>query len=547
MSVFEEPGGEGVKGTAKILNGYRALPRRRQARTPIRASQVGPTVTTLAMASAPVDQGLNNAGSAGAGPGAKTGTWTQISKPAPFPVSMTLLLTDGTVLCQASQSKEWWRLSPDGAGRYSNGQWQQCANSNNAPTDYASATLADGRVIIAGGEYNSTNSKPVDLCAAEIFDLTAGSAGKWSVLSTPPGWTQIGDAPCCVLPDGTFLLGSIEGNPCAVYDPIRASWNGVGAKLNGTCDEETWTLLPDGSVITADCFQPPATERYINGVWRNEGDTPVSLVEDASNEIGPAVLLPSGEVWAVGATGNSAFFTANPDQTKLGKWRAGPVFPKDTNGHQLGAKDAPACLLPSGRVLCAVGPVDGLKNSYSAPTTFFEFDPSLPSSAALIKLSVQPGNNDGPPYVGRLLLLPSSEVMFVNGTTDVWFYQPAGAPNPNWAPSISQVPNALTQGGSYALKGTQLNGLSQACAYGDDAALATNFPMVYLRSPSSGQLTYCRTWGHSTMAVATGTRPVSTHFTVPENVTPGNYRLAVVANGIASKETSVSVAAARIA
>jgi hypothetical protein len=475
------------------------------------------------------------------------GTWAQISKPAPFNVSMMLLLADGSVLCQAKQLNEWWRLYPDIGGRYANGQWRQCGNSKNAPTYYASATLADGRAIYAGGEYDSTNTTAVDLCAAEMFDPMGGTNGTWSTISTPAGWTKIGDAPCCVLPDGTFLLGSIEGNPCAVYDAARSSWTPVGSMQNGTCDEETWTLLPDGSVITVDCFDPPKSERYIKGSWRNEGNTPVDLVENASNEIGPAVLLPNGQVWAVGATGNTALFIPNPEQAKVGTWRTGPTFPKDVNGNQLGAKDAPACLLPNGSVLCAVGPVNGTEADYLAPTTFFAFDPTKPNSSALTKLAMQPGNNDDAPYVGRLLLLPSAEVMFVNGTTDVWFYNSEGAPNPNWAPTIADVPNALAQGGSYTLKGTQLNGMSQACAYGDDAALATNFPLVYLRSATTGQVTYCPTSNHSTMAVATGKQPVTTHFTVPESIVPGTYRLVVVANGIASKEVSVTVAAARIA
>jgi hypothetical protein len=458
-------------------------------------------------------------------------------------VSMIMLLTDGSVLCQASELNEWWRLFPDPTGRYATGQWQQCSNSKNAPTYYASATLADGRVIVAGGEYSSTNQNPVDLCTAEIFDPSPSLAGTWSDMATPPGWTKIGDAPCCLLPDGAFLLGSIDGNPCAVYDAGRAVWTAVGAMVNGTCDEETWTLLPDGSVLTADCFAPPKTERYINGAWRNERDTPVALVEVASSEVGPAVLLPNGQVWAIGATGNTAFFTADPDQTKRGTWRAGPAFPKDGNGLQLGAKDAPACLLPSGRVLCAVGPVDGVAGDYLKPTTFFEFDPTKPDATALTKLA-PPGNNGDAPYAGRLLLLPSSEVMFVNGTTDVWFYNPEGASNPSWAPTITNVPTALAQGGRYQITGTQFNGLSEACAYGDDAAMATNFPLVYLRLPSAGALTYCRTSGHSTMGVATGAKPVSTSFSVPSGIAPGSYRLAVVANAIASAEVSVTVAAA---
>jgi hypothetical protein len=126
--------------------------------------------------------------------------------------------------------------------------------------------------------------------------------------------------------------------------------------------------------------------------------------------------------------------------------------------------------------------------------------------------------------------------MFVNCTKDIWFYQPDGAPNLNWAPTITHVPIALAQGGRYKLEGTQLNGLSQACSYGDDVSLGTNYPLVRLSSPAKKEITFCRTFGHSTMAVATGSKPVSTNFEVPPKLAPGSYRLAVVANGIPRKK-----------
>jgi hypothetical protein len=194
----------------------------------------------------------NSAGTASAtGNGAKLGAsrnpakWTQISQPPPFNVGMMLLLTDGSVLCQAFQRNQWRRLIPSAFGRYADGQWENlCFCSRNAPSYYASAVLADGKVIMAGGELNwdEDNKHASELCAVELFDpLTA----TWSVILPPPGWKKIGDAPCCVLEDGTFLLGSIiEGHPCAVYNPVKASWQSEDPKrkkLNqgSICDEET--------------------------------------------------------------------------------------------------------------------------------------------------------------------------------------------------------------------------------------------------------------------------------------------------------------------
>jgi hypothetical protein len=52
---------------------------------------------------------------------------------------------------------------------------------------------------------------------------------------------------------------------------------------------------------------------------------------------------------------------------------------------------------------------------------------------------------------------------------------------------------------------------------------------------------YCRTFNHSTMGVATGNAIHHTHFEVPRHVPHGEYRLVVIANGIASHPIDVRV------
>jgi hypothetical protein len=90
-------------------------------------------------------------------------------------------------------------------------------------------------------------------------------------------------------------------------------------------------------------------------------------------------------------------------------------------------------------------------------------------------------------------------------------------------------------------EGQQLNGLSQANSYGDDAQMATNFPLV--RIETGGQVYYCRTHGFSTMAVATGSATVSTQVDVPPGIPLGPAQLVVIANGIASTPAAVNVVA----
>ena len=102
------------------------------------------------------------------------------------------------------------------------------------------------------------------------------------------------------------------------------------------------------------------------------------------------------------------------------------------------------------------------------------------------------------------------------------------------------MPTALSRGQTYALTGTQLNGLSEAAAYGDELSAATNYPLVRLTVTATGHVFYARTHGH-TMGVATGALPVTTQFDVPAGAETGAATLVVVANGIASAPVAVTI------
>ena len=100
-------------------------------------------------------------------------------------------------------------------------------------------------------------------------------------------------------------------------------------------------------------------------------------------------------------------------------------------------------------------------------------------------------------------------------------------------------------GFSYSLSGHRFNGMSQAVGYGDDAAAATNYPLVRIRHLATGTVRYGRTYGHSTMGVATGSATVSTNFIVPFGTPKGPSELCVVANGISSPCVPLNVRSLR--
>jgi len=456
------------------------------------------------------------------------GTWHSLSHPPPFNASTMLLLTDGTVMCQDHGGNRWWKLVPDVLGNYLNGTWHTLAPMHHTRLYYASAVLRDGLVFVAGGEYSDAGS---ETATAEIYDPVLDL---WTVIAPPAGWTAIGDAPCCVLADGRVLIGNSSDNRTAIYDPATGAWTAAANKADRS-SEESWALLPDGSVVTAECSGHPKAERYLPALnkWVSAGSLPVDLVEASSIEIGPSLLRPDGRVVAIGATRHTALFTPAVGSLPE-KWTAGPDFPA-VNGKTVGAKDAPACLLPNGKILCVAGPVDGVAGSYLGPTYFFEHD-----GHSLVRVP-DPPNAGGLPYVGRMMLLPTGQVLFAAGGPAIYAYDGGGAPDAKWLPSIAHVSPWLAPSGVYTLFGRQLNGLSQAVGYGDDAASATNYPLVRLRNVVSGRVTYCRTFDHSTMGVAPGTAIHSTRFKVPAGAPVGATEISVVANGIASRPKPVVV------
>jgi hypothetical protein len=139
------------------------------------------------------------------------------------------------------------------------------------------------------------------------------------------------------------------GNCCdfsqALLDATNLTWTIIGAGKADPNDEEGWTLLPNGKVLTVDITSPRGSELFnpATQTWSSAGTIPVSLVNLC--ETGPAVLRPDGTVLALGATGRTAIYNSN-----TGTWTTGPTLPAG-----LVSSDAPAVLEPSGTVLMGLG------------------------------------------------------------------------------------------------------------------------------------------------------------------------------------------------
>ena len=456
------------------------------------------------------------------------GRWIKLTSNPGFGASTMLLLTDGTVMCQEQGGLKWKKLTPDIYGSYVNGTWSDIAPMHWTRRYYASAVLNDGRVIVSGGEYSNAGG---DTDKTEIYDPVTDT---WTEISPPPGWGSVGDAPCAVLPDGQFLIGHISSTKTAIYDPETDTWT-AGPLKGSSSSEESWVLLPDATVVTVRCNSSQRADKYdsASNTWVNGGTLPVNIIELSSSEIGAGVLLNDGRAFFAGATNHTALYTPPAIATHKGTWVAGPDFPNDTSGQSVGCKDTPSCLLTNGKVLISAGPVDGI--NWLTPTLFHEFD-----GAALTRIA-DPPNAAGVPYIGRMLLLPTGQVLFAAQTNELYAYTYFSCPDAAWRPHITSAPSVIHPHLAYSLSGRLFSGMSQAVGYGDDASAATNYPLVRIRHLGTGKVRYCRTFDHSTMAVATGADSVSTNFAVPGNIEVGKSELCVVANGISSPCVPVHV------
>ncbi len=460
-----------------------------------------------------------------------TGRWQKLTNQPPFQTDTALLLTDGSVLVHeysssnTSTPSHWWRLVPDINGSYANGTWVAAGDMGTAysPLYFASALLRDGRVLVEGGEYNHLQFSWTNQGA--IYDPLTNT---WTPVSPPSGWSTVGDAPAAVLPDGTFTMGRSGGifKSQVLFNESNLTWTNTGTGKADGFEEEGFALLPNGKLLTVDTQNIPNSELYdpASGTWSSGGSTIVTLADAGSLEIGPLIQRPNGTVVSFGGTPHTAIYN-----TSTGTWAAGPDFPGGND-----VADGPGAILPNGEILIYASP-----GVFSGTGTFFTYDGT--------SFTPQPATDSSrrlQSWQSRMLVLPTGEVMWLvadGSTKDVELFQIREKPFRSWAPVIQSVPATLTRGGTFQISGQQFNGLSCGADYGDDATMATNYPLVRITNDSTGHIFYARTHDHSTMAIATGNATVSTMFDVPNNVETGLSRIAVVANGIPSRPKAVTI------
>ncbi len=447
------------------------------------------------------------------------GTWTPLTNMAPAQISLSLLLSDGTIMCQPPDnagSPDWYRLTPDATGSYVNGTWTRLASMNFGRLFFQSQVLRDGRVFVFGAEDGSGTT-------AESYDSTTNT---WTLLppitTVDPGANMV-DGAAKQLPNGNVLAYPVISTygESLIFDIVSNTWS-LGPTIVGNQDETSWVKLRDQSILALDINTTTNSERYIpsSNQWIADSSISTSMFS-ILGELGGAYLLPNGKAFFMGGTGHTAIYTPS-GSTAPGTWVLGPDIP---GGH--GVQDGGSAMLVNGKILLTAGTTF----DFSSPTYFYEYDYVANTFTQVNTPTGQ--TSDVSSFALDMLNLPDGSVLLSNYTQQLYVYKPAGKPLLAGRPKIRSVSRNLD--GSYHVTGTLFNGISEGSNYGDEFQNATNYPIARLKN-AAGNVYYARTYNWSNTGVQTGNKPVSTEMTLPAGLPNGTYSLSISANGNSSED-----------
>lgn len=477
------------------------------------------------------------------GGAASAQTWTPVLNQNPRYYNGTmLLLTDGSVMVQSAWDfQSWTKLTPDATGSYVNGTWSTLASMSIPRQNFGSVVLTDGRVMVLGGEFSGPSLTRNQTNTGEIYNPVTN---KWSSISPFPE-PEFGAGPM-VLHQYGYVLAGANTEFTHFYYPPGDFWFTFNGGINGdqklrtdVSTEETWLLMPDGSVLSYDVNASitagtATAQRFSSSSldWTDSGTLPFLLTTPAqASKLGPATVLPNGKAIQIGGNEITSIYTPAPGNFGTGSWVTGPSLPAG-----MGADDAPGAMLPDGHFLF-------LADFYqsTSPTSLFDynfFNNTLTDLSGTLPINLYYDLYFSASNTCRMLVLPNGGMLLTTGYYDLWEYKTSGSPLNSWRPVISSV--SKVAGGRYSLSGSRLNGISEGATFGNEARMSSNYPIVRLDQVGSSR--YARTTNWSAGISQPGVNNFqSVQFEVPPGLPGGTYYVSVITNGIQSLSTPVNI------
>ncbi|MFI8962633.1 Kelch repeat-containing protein [Streptomyces sp. NPDC053493] len=313
----------------------------------------------------------------------------------------------------------------DTAPRTAPGRWSAAGEMPFAgfwaqPAD-AAALLADGRVLLAGGE--DGRRVPTDVTA--LYDPAAGT---WT--ATGALWTARRLHTTTPLADGRILVaGGIGEAPgpvpatglgsCEVYDPATGAWTPTGA-LREPRFSHSATLLPDGRVLVAGgaAVRSPDSHRTLrtaeaydpaSGTWTTVRPMTDARFGHPAVRLGDGRVLLAGGILAVGRGSYAALALCELYDPAADRWTPAAGLATARKSHQ-------ATLLLDGGVLVTGGDMPGFQDED------WSYDPYSQWTTERYDPAADRWNADAHMPWGRshhrAVRLASGDVLVVGGTDD---------------------------------------------------------------------------------------------------------------------------------
>src|SRR5262245_19725579 len=293
----------------------------------------------------------------------ETGQWSSTGNPiTPRGGHIAVQLADGKVLVAGGHSDQGVLSSAEIYDPLT-GQWTTTGDLNVPRAHHTANLLADGSVLVIGGQVVlEVLPQKVRYLTYSTTEIYAPATRTWSYAGTMPS-PHAHHASTSLANGNVLVIGGDEDHRntprAALFDPLTRTWTATGDLASGRWEPRA-TLLPTGKVLvaggnnelgaeTAELYDP------VTGQW--SVTSPMSVPRRGHT----ATLLPDGKVLVAGGhkddedyyTGNvTVLDTAELYDPATEQWSATASMNAARYGHL-------ATLLASGKVVVAGGNVNG--------------------------------------------------------------------------------------------------------------------------------------------------------------------------------------------
>lgn len=379
------------------------------------------------------------------------------------------LLADGRVLIAGGDTRDasgFFKTQAD-AELYDprTGKFTATGNMITSRRWHAATLLPDGRVLIAGGAHTISNAgaPPTALASAELYDPRTGTFSSTGEMSTPRFATTV-----TLLNSGKVLLAGYPGG-AELFDPGTGTFTPTGSMIGEWAD--TATLLPNGKVLIT--RGNPQTGPYLSSaeLYDPSSGTFSSAGYARANHTAPtATLIMNGKVLIAGGDmgdGDGGTFIAEHYDPATG------TFSK-TGDMTIGREQHTATLLTDGTVLFAGG---HLWLDLAATAEIYD-----PIKGAFTRTANMPTAHE----LHTATLLADGTVLIAGGfmpwpfiTSNAEIYHPA---------ALIPPPQLLSVSGNGGGQGAILHGNSSQVASSDSPAAVGEALEIYLTGLGDGNL-----------------------------------------------------------